>query len=86
MRNNYLKLSASVRFPLLFLLVVSFQLTAQETPQDSTKTGYQLGTISLPDPASISSKYEYDPILDRYIYTEKLGDLDISIPVILTPA
>ena len=85
MRQNYLKLPTSVRLTLLFSLMISLSSTAQETPQDTTQTGYELGKISLPDSQLISSKYEYDPVLNRYIYREKLGDLDLSIPLILTP-
>ncbi|WP_139277085.1 T9SS outer membrane translocon Sov/SprA [Salegentibacter echinorum] len=65
--------------------MLSLSSTAQETPQDTTQTGYELGEISLPDSQLISSKYEYDPVLNRYIYREKLGDLDLTIPLILTP-
>ena len=39
----------------------------------------------MENPESIVSKYTYDPQLDRYIYTETVGDYDISYPVILTP-
>jgi cell surface protein SprA len=39
----------------------------------------------MENPESIVSKYTYDPKLDRYIYTETVGDYDISYPVILTP-
>ncbi|HET8854438.1 MAG TPA: cell surface protein SprA, partial [Salinimicrobium sp.] len=65
----------------------SYSSTAQETEpaQDSTKTGYSMGRIVLPTPNSIISSYEYDPILDRYIYTETLGNFNISPPLILTP-
>lgn len=45
-----------------------------------------MGKIKMPNPKSIVSKYTYDPQLDRYIYTETIGDYDISYPVILTPA
>ncbi|MGY5846313.1 T9SS outer membrane translocon Sov/SprA [Salegentibacter sp. HM20] len=65
--------------------MISTNLLAQETPQDTTGTGYALGEIVLPDARSISSSYEYDPVLDRYIYRERLGDLDLNIPLILTP-
>ena len=34
---------------------------------------------------SNKSKYEYDPITDRYIFTQKVGDFNINYPVILTP-
>ena len=58
---------------------------AQETPQDTTATGYVLGDISLPDPDSIVSKYEYDPILNRYFYKENLGEINLGLPLVLTP-
>jgi cell surface protein SprA len=39
----------------------------------------------MENPESIVSKYTYDPKLDRYIYTETVGEYDISYPIILTP-
>ncbi len=39
----------------------------------------------MENPESIVSKYTYDPKLDRYIYSETIGDYDISYPIILTP-
>ncbi|WP_047548188.1 cell surface protein SprA [Psychroserpens sp. Hel_I_66] len=61
---------------------------AQTDPieQDSTKTGFSLGRLSIPNPQSIVSKYTYDPITDRYIYTETVGKFNINYPIILTPA
>jgi cell surface protein SprA len=53
--------------------------------QDSTKTGFSLGRLSIPNPQSIISKYTYDPITDRYIYTETVGSFNINYPLILTP-
>ncbi|MCB7482391.1 cell surface protein SprA [Christiangramia sediminis] len=85
MRNNYLKLSVPVRLTFLILLVFSVDAVAQETPQDTTRTGYVLGQLSLPDPESIESKYEYDPILNRYFYKESLGRINLGLPLVLTP-
>nr|WP_248724254.1 cell surface protein SprA [Seonamhaeicola sp. ML3] len=67
------------------LLLFSIVSWSQETAQDSTKTGFSKGSIKAPLPNSIESKYTYDPITDRYIYTEKLGSFNIKYPVILTP-
>lgn len=60
---------------------------AQQVPtaQDSTNTGFSLGSITMPNPNSVVSKYTYDPLTDRYIYTQKVGDYDINYPLILTP-
>ncbi|WP_237561791.1 cell surface protein SprA [Flagellimonas algicola] len=56
-----------------------------EQVQDSVKTGVALGKLILENPNSIIAKYTYDPKLDRYIYTESIGDFDITHPIILTP-
>ncbi|WP_417557973.1 cell surface protein SprA [Mesoflavibacter zeaxanthinifaciens] len=71
-----------------FLLLFSVVIVAQETPEtetDSTKTGFNLGQIQMPNPSSIVSKYTYDALTDRYIYTESVGKFNINYPIILTP-
>lgn len=85
MRNNYSRLSVPVRLSFLILLVFSLDSVAQETPQDTTATGYVMGSIELPDPGSIVSLYEYDPVLDRYFYKESLGEINLGLPLVLTP-
>ncbi|WP_139000968.1 cell surface protein SprA [Hyunsoonleella aestuarii] len=70
---------------IVILLCGSLVTWGQQTPQDSTKTGFSLGSIKTPNPNSIESKYTYDALTDRYIYTEKVGNFDINYPVILTP-
>ena len=44
----------------------------------------QIGTIRPPISESIERLYTYDPIMDRYIFTEEIGGYPISIPIILT--
>jgi len=68
-----------------FLFCYSFVAWSQQPAQDSIKTGFSLGKINIPNPNSVESKYTYDPITDRYIYTEKIGSFNINYPVILTP-
>ncbi|WP_407557588.1 cell surface protein SprA [Winogradskyella sp. 4-2091] len=74
---------------LAFVMLIGSSLFAQETEteteQDSTATTFSFGKLNMPNPSSIVSKYEYDPILDRYIYTEKIGSFNINYPLILTP-
>ena len=43
-----------------------------------------MGRMDLPNPTSIENLYTYDPITDRYIYTQTLGDFKINYPIILT--
>ncbi len=76
-------------FFLSFIFLWAGYSWSQETGEqstDSVQTGVALGKIKMPNPKSIVSKYTYDPQLDRYIYTESVGDYDINYPVILTPA
>ena len=80
-------LASSIRyFAVIGIFVVSFSAFGQddETEQDSTATGFSLGRLQLGNPESIVSKYAYDPLTDRYIYTESLGNFNITYPRILT--
>ena len=75
-------------FLVILLLASTWTSRAQDTEPtepDSVKTGFALGRLRMENPESIVSKYTYDPNLDRYIYTETVGDYDISYPIILTP-
>ena len=72
----------------LFITVFLFSMVTwaqQPTVQDTVKTGFNLGTIKTANPNSIESKYTYDALTNRYIYTEKIGSFNINYPVILTP-
>ncbi|MBK5212121.1 MAG: cell surface protein SprA [Flavobacteriaceae bacterium] len=53
--------------------------------QDTTAVGNEMGRMDLPNPTSIKDLYTYDPITDRYIYTQTLGSFNITYPIILTP-
>lgn len=73
-------------FVFLFVSSLAFsQEPSNETTQDTTKTGYSMGNMTMPNPNSIVSKYTYDPMTDRYIYTETVGNFNINYPLILTP-
>jgi len=73
----------------IFLLVLfcGFVSQAQVKPtvQDTVKTGFSVGKVQLKDPASILSAYTYDPVTDRYIYTNSVDDFSINYPIVLTP-
>ena len=67
------------------MLFVSTLSWGQEVEQDSVKKGYQQGNIKTARPNSIESKYVYDALTDRYVYTQKIGEFNINYPIILTP-
>lgn len=73
----------------IFLLVIfcGFVSQAQVTPaaQDTIVTGFSTGKVQLKDPQSVLSAYTYDPITDRYIYTNSVDGFSINYPIILTP-
>ena len=72
-------------FSLVLILLFSILTRAQQPVQDSVKTGFSLGEIKGPKPSSIESRYTYDALTNRYIYTEKIGNYNINYPIILTP-
>jgi cell surface protein SprA len=84
--HNFYKSIKTLAFSGLFLLA-SITVWSQEPTieQDSTQTGYSLGDLQMPNPNSIVSKYRYDALTDRYIYTETVGNFNINYPIILTP-
>ncbi|WP_035651483.1 cell surface protein SprA [Flavobacterium sp. ASV13] len=73
----------------IFLLVLfcGNVLQSQVNPavQDTTKTQFSKGKLELKDPPSILSAYKYDPISDRYIYTNSVDGFPVNYPIILTP-
>ena len=86
MNRTDLKFYKSVQSTILVLMLLcSVVVWSQQVPQDSVKTGFNKGSIKPPLPNSIESKYTYDSVTNRYIYTEKLGSFNIKYPVILTP-
>ncbi|MEP0214768.1 MAG: cell surface protein SprA [Cellulophaga sp.] len=87
-KQNLSPLYRFVFICVLFLGATTFAFAQdgeQEQEQDSVKTGVALGKIALPNPNSIVSKYTYDPDLDKYVYSEKVGEFNISYPIYLTP-
>ena len=80
-KTNYTQLKYTTFYmSLALMMLMNMSVFAQEneTEQDSTKTTFALGKLNMPNPNSIVSKYTYDPILDRYIYTEKIGNFNIN--------
>ncbi len=56
-----------------------------EQQVDTVKTGAALGKLLLENPDSIVSKYTYDPKIDRYVYTQSVGEFNVTYPLFLTP-
>ncbi|WP_449240430.1 T9SS outer membrane translocon Sov/SprA [Croceivirga lutea] len=75
-------------FLFVFILIVTGNLFGQDTGEqavDSVKTGVAMGELVMKNPESVVSKYTYDAKMDRYIFTESVGEYDITYPIILTP-
>jgi cell surface protein SprA len=72
---------------LLLILFCGFVSQAQVKPavQDTTKTGFSVGKVQMKNPQSILSAYTYDPVTDRYVYTNSVDGFSINYPIILTP-
>lgn len=70
-------------FVFVFFLIISWSETMAQVDEpvlDSLRTG----NFEVKNPPSIVSKYTYDPITDLYIFTEKVGDVNIQYPLTLT--
>ncbi|HLS31837.1 MAG TPA: cell surface protein SprA [Flavobacteriaceae bacterium] len=82
-KQDYLNLPFKSVVLITFLIFTYGSVIAQEEEpvQDSTRTG----NIRFENPSSIVSKYTYDPITNTYLYTEKVGDVNIKYPLTLTP-
>lgn len=71
---------------LLLILFFTFTLQAQEkVVQDTIKKGYDVGKINIKNPKSVLSAYTYDPVSDRYVYTNAVDGFSIDYPLVLTP-
>ena len=67
---------------MLFCLNVKGQKVVNLDTIDNT---VYLGKFKLKTPSFFKSKYTYDPLIDKYIYTTKNGEIDVGVPLILTP-
>ena len=72
-------------FTLVFFFSYSLQAQVVEQVQDTIPKGYSSGTLQLNNPPSILEAYTYDPVTDRYIYTNTVDGFNINYPLILTP-
>mgnify|MGYP001160023688 FL=1 len=52
---------------------------------DTIENTVYLGKFKLTPPSFFLSKYTYYPLIDRYIYTTKAGEIDVITPLVLTP-
>lgn len=95
--KNYFdkKIQLVCLFTFFSLFVGKFSVNAQdddiedredfEEVQDTLRTGFSMGQMILPNPSDIRDLYTYDPETDMYIYTQTLGEYNISHPLVLTP-
>lgn len=72
---------------LVLILFSTCLAHAQVIPaaQDTIKKGFSIGKINIKNPKSILSGYTYDPVTDRYVYTNTVDGFTIDYPIILTP-
>ncbi|MDV6170280.1 cell surface protein SprA [Flavobacterium sp. DG1-102-2] len=79
-----LKYTLSILF--LFLgVAIQAQVTEEDEEKNDTLKGYNTGKVEIPNPKSIVEAYTYDPVTNRYIYTNKFEGFNITNPIILTP-
>ena len=70
---------------LFFGVALQAQVTEEEEEGRDTIKGYNTGKVEIANPKSIVEAYTYDPVTNRYIYTNKFEGFNITYPIILTP-
>ena len=72
---------------LLLILFSTCLVQAQVAPtaQDTIPKGFSVGKSAIKNPKTVLSGYTYDPVTDRYIYTNTVDGFTIDYPIILTP-
>ena len=70
-----------------FLITIcNYNLSSQKIINlDTIGNTVYLGKFKLKPPSFFISKYTYDPLIDKYIYTTKAGEIDVGIPLLLSP-
>ena len=67
-------------------MIFNYNLSAQKIISlDTIGNTVYLGKFKLKPPSFFISKYTYDPVIDKYIYTTKAGEIDVGIPLLLSP-
>lgn len=85
-QDLFTKLKYTLSVVFLFFSIASQAQEEEEEVQDSVKTGYSTGKVEIANPKSIVEAYTYDPVTNRYIYTNKFEGFNITYPIIMTPA
>ena len=78
---------ASLSIILLFLGCITIEAqvsTTTQTTQTETVVRNGIGQVGLEQPKNITQQYTYNPTLDRYVYSEKIGKYDLRTPMFLT--
>jgi hypothetical protein len=61
-------------------VVLLHELKLKKEPQDTIKGGFSLGKLQIKNPQSVLSAYTYDPVMDRYVYTNTVDGFSINYP------
>jgi len=78
--------SKKLKISLLFLFVFSYDLSGQKIINiDTIGDVIYLGKFKLNTPSIFKSEYTYDPFTDKYIFSTKAGEINIGVPLVLSP-
>jgi hypothetical protein len=84
------KISFKKKFFLLssiLTLIYNYSLFGQKVISlDTIGNTVYLGSFKLKPPSFFVSKYTYDPLIDKYVFTTKAGEINVGTPLFLTPS
>lgn len=88
-KDFYIRLRCAISVVFLLFGVASHAQVDEEEEElqkaRDTVKGYSAGKVEMANPSSIVDAYTYDPVTNRYIYTEQFDGFNINYPIILTP-
>lgn len=88
-KDFYIRLRCAITVVfMLFGVMAHAQVDPEEEEEDKARDtikGYSKGKLDIANPQSIVEAYTYDPVTNRYIYTESFDGFNINYPIILTP-
>ena len=83
--SSNIKVLKRVRLTLFLFFCFLYSFSQQKITLDTINNTVYIGEFKLKQPSSLISKYKYDPKTNLYIYQSKIGQIDVGLPLKLSP-
>jgi cell surface protein SprA len=83
--SSNIKVLKRVCLTLFLFFCFLYSFSQQKITLDTINNTVYIGEFKLKQPSSLISKYKYDPKTNLYIYQSKIGQIDVGLPLKLSP-